>query len=53
MPKIGAALFLPGARHDDDHGDDDEDHGHDDGDNDGDGCYGDVVLPGRSQPPLS
>ena len=35
VPKIGAALFLPGARHDDDHGDDNRDGGCD-GDDDGD-----------------
>ena len=28
-------------------------YNNDPGDNDGDGGYGDVVLPGRSQPPLS
>ena len=53
MPQIRVALFLPGARHDYDHDEDDDDHGDDDGDDDGDGGYGDVVLPGRSQPPLS
>ena len=35
VPKIGTALFLPGARHDHDHGDDNRDGGCDGGD-DGD-----------------